>query len=148
MSNITDFNSKVFELVVLQKQKYMSGWCINQSTTSLFAQSFLTSLWKLSSSSALVKKYVAAPHAVAAIAITNKTTNFERFTALVSALAILRLESLLTPPVWLVSVPEDREADSDERDSFSFSFSSLSLMVSFNSFSVDGCVVPFGVPVR
>jgi hypothetical protein len=59
---------------------------------------------------------------------------------LVSALAILRLESLLTPPVWLVVVPEDREAESEERDSFSFSFSnsSLSFMVSFNSLFRDG----------
>jgi hypothetical protein len=80
-----------------------------------------------------VKKYVAAPHAVAVITITNKTMNFERVTALVSALAILRLESLLTPPVWLVSVPEDREADSDERDPFSFPNSSLSLMILYLS---------------
>jgi hypothetical protein len=79
-------------------------------------QSLLTWLWKSSSSSDLVKKYVAAPHAVAAIAITTRTTIFERFTALVSALAMLILESLLTSPVWLVSVPAEREADSDDRD--------------------------------
>jgi hypothetical protein len=60
----------------------------------------------------------------------TKKMNIERCTALVSALAILRLESLLTPlghrhnpeytlyfvfTVWLVSVPEDREANSDEK---------------------------------
>jgi hypothetical protein len=118
MRNINDFNSKVFELVILQKRIHTS---VNESEHGSMGalcniQSLLTWFWKSSSSSDFVKKYLTARHAVAAIAITIRTTIFERFTALVSALAMLILESLLTPPVWLVSVPEDREADSDDWD--------------------------------
>jgi hypothetical protein len=119
MRNINDLNSKVIELVVVVVQNIMCALVVTASdyggAGELYSiQSLLTWLWKSSSSSDLVKKYVAVPHAAAAIAITTKTTIFERFTALVSALAMLKLESLLTSPVLLVSVAPDREADSDE----------------------------------
>jgi hypothetical protein len=118
MRNINDLNSEVIELVIWYKENASVVTKLDYESTRALCniQSLLTWLRKSSSSSAFVKKYVAAPHAVAAIAITTRTTIFERFTALVSALAMLILESLLTSPVWLVSVPADREADSDDSD--------------------------------